>query len=268
MNRKRLLLLVGGGVALAFLCFIGALLLPDQDGDQPAQEAPAVAEADIDSKADADEEIALPTEIPEPTATPLPTNTPAPTNTPIPTPTNTPPPDPIIASGSGDSVVDIDKWSGPALLTINYSGGSNFVVWNFDSAGQEIDLLVNTIGSYKGTRPLDFLASEHTVRLSIESSGNWDFAILPLEEIRRSDVPGLLEGLGDDVVLLSEGEADLLVIDASSADSNFVIWGYGDDVDLLVNEIAPYTGTVIVPRGIFVLAIEAEGPWSIDVTGR
>ena len=60
----------------------------------------------------------------------------------------------------------------------------------------------------------------------------------------------------------------MLKVDASKAESNFAIWGYGDTRDLLVNEISPYTGVVIVPSGIIILVIEAEGPWSIEVTAR
>ncbi len=89
-----------------------------------------------------------PSDTPKPTDTPQPTNTPRPTNTPLPTATNTPIPEPIIISGSGDDVVDIDKWSGPAILIINYQGRSNFVISNYGAGGEKIDLLVNTIGSY------------------------------------------------------------------------------------------------------------------------
>lgn len=36
----------------------------------------------------------------------------------------------------------------------------------------------------------------------------------------------------------------------------------------LVNEMAPYQGTVIAGRDTIVLVIEAEGPWEIEVTVR
>jgi hypothetical protein len=204
---------------------------------------------------------------PKPTDTPLPTNTPRPTNTPQPTATDTPVPEPIVISGSGDDVVDIDKWSGPAILRITYHGGSNFVVWNYGTDGEKIDLLVNTIGSYEGTRPLDFMDDEFTTRFQIESSGQWEITILPFIEIRTEQVPSTFIGRGDDVIYLN-GEPDLLRIDASTAKSNFVIWGFGNRIDLLVNEIAPYDGVVIAGSDIFVLVIEAEGDWSIEVTSK
>ncbi len=78
----------------------------------------------------------------------------------------------------------------------------------------------------------------------------------------------MFEGTGDDVVYLDGDTPDLLKIDASKADSNFVIWGFGNTRDLLVNEIAPYDGVVIVSSDTSVLVIEAEGAWSIEVTTR
>jgi len=177
--------------------------------------------------------------------------------------------------GSGDSVVDVNKWNGPALLHTKYTGSSNFVVWNYDTNGEKIDLLVNTIGNYEGIRPLDFLDGEDTARLQIESSGQWEIQVLPLDQIRRVEIPSIFDGKGDDVVYLKGTEKpDLLKIDASQAKSNFAIWGYGSDRDLLVNEIAPYTGIIIIPNSLptssggLILVIEAEGNWSIEVTTR
>jgi hypothetical protein len=130
-----------------------------------------------------------------------------------------------------------------------------------------MDLLVNTIGAYEGTLPLDFMAEEDTARFQVESSGEWTIEVLPLLAIRGVDVPGTFSGTGDDVILLG-GAPDLLRIDASNARSNFAIWAYGDYRDLLVNEIAPYTGVVVAGPTTVILAIEAEGEWTIEVTSR
>jgi hypothetical protein len=208
-----------------------------------------------------------PTETKFPTVAALPTSTPRPTTTPRPTATRTPVPQPIIRSGTGDDVVDIDKWEGAALLHISYQGGRNFVVWSYDAAGNQMQLLVNTIGQYEGTVPLDFRADEHTARLQIESSGPWSLQVLPLSEIRILQVPSTFEGAGDDVVAFA-ATPDLLRVDASRAESNFVIWAYGQYVDLLVNEIAPYTGVVVAGSDTAVIAVTADGEWSIEVTAR
>jgi hypothetical protein len=129
----------------------------------------------------------------------------------------------IILTGSGDSVVDVSKWDGPAILDITYTGGSNFIVWSYGSDGERIDLLVNTIGAYRGKRPIDFRSDEHTVRFEIKSSGSWEIWVLPLEYITQFNIPGTYEGTGDDVIALVGGTPDLLTADASMASHNFII---------------------------------------------
>jgi len=164
--------------------------------------------------------------------------------------------------------VDVEKSADAALAQITYNGGSNFIVENFGASGERIELLVNTIGSYEGTRPLDFMANETTTRLQIKASGPWEIRIVPLYQGRTLDVPGTAEGTGDDVLILVGSSPDLLKIDASNATSNFIIMGYGDRRDLLVNEIAPYSGTVMLNEETVILEIVATGPWTVEVTSR
>ena len=204
---------------------------------------------------------------PWPTNTKAPTNTPRPTNTPKPTNTTTPTPEPVVLTGIGDGVVDF-VWSGLGLLHITYSGGSNFAVISYDTNGEYLDLLVNTIGSYEGTVPLNFMEKGAT-RFEIKSSGNWEIQILPLGMIRREVIPGTITGIGDDVIYLDGKDPDLVKVDASTAKSNFSIWAWSaTDVDLLVNEIAPYTGTVVALSDMYLLVVGADGNWSIEVTTR
>jgi hypothetical protein len=209
-----------------------------------------------------------PTNTPKPTSTPRPTNTPKPTNTPRPTPTFTPTPAPIDLSGKGNSIVNVEKWNGPALARIIYMGVGNFAVVNYGPDDERLNLLVNTIGKYEGTVPLDFLDGEQTVRLEVKSSGPWEMHVVPLGEVRFVDIPGKFDGKGDDVVYLSGDNPDVMKVDASDASGNFVIWGYGNSRNLLVNELAPYTGDSLMTSDTKVLAINAEGSWSIEIITR
>lgn len=204
------------------------------------------------------------------TFTPEPSATLGPTDTPLPTETATPLPDPIILSGSGDNVLDIAKWEGPAILKITHNGDGNFAVWNDDANGDHIDLIVNTIGSYQGTHALDFLDIEHTSRFEITAGGAWELQVLPFDSVRRENIPGIFQGTGSDVIAFNPTDAspDLLKADASGADRNFAIWTYGNGRDLVINEIAPYTGIVPIDDQTFVLVITATGPWSIEITAR
>lgn len=275
-KHRKLVIAVGAIFVLLFGCCLATQLFNGEEA-APAEvieEAVGVAQEQVEST-----DTPQPTDTPVPTDTPDPTDTPTPTPTPTPGPTNTPrptdtpvpptpTPEPIILTGSGDSVVDVDKGEDAALAHITYTAGSNFIVENYGPDGERIDLLVNTIGSYEGTRPLDFMANDTTKRFQIRSSGAWEIRVVPLTQARTLEVPGTAEGTGDDVLLLVGDTPDLLEADATDATSNFIVVGYGDRRDLLVNEIAPYYGTVILSPKTLILEIRATGPWTVDVSSQ
>jgi hypothetical protein len=212
-----------------------------------------------------------PSNTPPPTNTPEPTNTPAPTNTPVPTDTPVPPtatPEPIYLKGSGDSIVDTNNPFEVAIIHIKgNAAGRYFGVKNYGSDGQNIDLLVNTTEPYDGVRPLDFELDKHTTRLEITAVGTWEVWIQPVTAARVLNVPGAIEGKGDDVIILSGATPDLAKIKGNSEGRYFGVIGYsGESSDLLVNTTDPYEGTVMVSSGVFVLEIQAIGNWSIEVT--
>lgn len=210
----------------------------------------------------------VPTKTPAPTNTPKPTNTPRPTNTPAPTLTSTPAPDPVVLTGTGDQVVDVEKWAGPALAKITHQGGGNFIIWTFDSNGNKIELLVNTIGNFDGIVPLDFIDGQATARFQVTAGGSWEIQVLPMSEIRMVDIPGKFDGTGPDVVYLKGSNPDLLKVDGSKLKANVIVWAYSSKRSLVVNEIGPYSGTVILPKDAHFLVINATGEWSMEVTTR
>jgi hypothetical protein len=162
-----------------------------------------------------------------------------------------------------------NPWLGPGLLHITYTGYGNFAIWNYDAVGERIDLLVNVIGNYEGIVLLDFMKDEETKRFAVESEGDWTIEIRPIDMMRVENVPSTFTGTGDEVIRLRGGNPDLMKVDATG-DSNFAIWILiqGDGRDLAVNEIAPYQGTVVISKDTFVLIIEAEGEWSIEIMSR
>ncbi len=154
------------------------------------------------------------------------------------------------------------------MLHAKHTGSSNFALWNYGPGNQKIDLLVNTIGNYEGFRPLDFMDDEITTRFEVKADGEWQLDILPLTTAPIVDVPASVKQSGDYVFWL-RGSSDLLKAQSNS-DSNFVIYGYSasDRRKLLVNEIAPYSGTVMLPSNTYLIVVEAEGAWTIDVTAK
>jgi hypothetical protein len=199
-----------------------------------------------------------------PTATKRPTSTPKPTRT----PTNTPEPvETLLFSGQGDDVIKLNKWDGFAFLHITYSGARNFIVKNYDKDGNDIDLLVNTVGAYDGYLPLDLFDDEDTDRLEIKASGPWQVEVFPLEQdyFHTIEFPGEYYGIGDDVVMM-EKSASFIVIFSAEGTRNFIVKAISDSgSDLLVNDIAPYAGASIVKKDTFMFVIKATGPWYMGI---
>lgn len=213
------------------------------------------------------------TPTPPPTNTPKPTNTPQPTNTPKPTATATEKIilEPITFEGSGDSVIDfIVNWGDASLLEVENSGSSNFIVKSYDSNGEYLDLLVNTIGQYRGTLIIDVYSGEDTQRLEIKSSGNWKITAYPIEKeyLHVMIVPGKHNGNGDDVLFLAGDHPDIGTF-TNEEDTNFIVWGLSNSgMDLLINEIGPYSGTIILDSTTVMLEIHTEGNWTIETKAK
>lgn len=251
------------------LGFIASLFPSSDDGEEVA------VVTSVPTEVVPPEETQLPTEPPEPTDTPEPTNTPAPTNTPEPTstptevPRPTPLPEPVVLTGSGDSVVDFENPFPVSIVHITGNAArTNFVVWNYGADGSQYDLLVNTIDPYDGVVLMDAREGEYTKRFEITAVGEWTIVVDSVLAARELDVPGTIEGIGDDVIVLTGETPDLANIKGNETATNFVIWGYGSETDLLVNTIDPYEGTVILAGDTVVLAITAEGSWSIEVIAQ
>jgi hypothetical protein len=166
-------------------------------------------------------------------------------------------------SGRGDDVVELDIPDVAVVIELTHAGSANFAVWSLDPAFEYIDLLVNDIGRYDGTRPMQWDQDETVTGLEISANGDWTYEIRPLmQEPQRSC---LVEGSGDSAILLTDfadggGAADL----TNDGDSNFAVWAWGDGRDLLVNDIGPYQGTVRVSSGLVAWDITATRNWSID----
>lgn len=195
----------------------------------------------------------------------VPTNTPLPTNTPVPTPTNTPEPEPLIFTGNGNMVVDVNKWDGVAIIVATYRGSDNFIVRNYDQNNNELGLVFNGLYDYQGTRLLDVRDNEITTRLQVDTTGDWQIEVRPLKMATMLEPPFTYQGRDDDVILIRN--PDLLKYQA--AESNFIIYAFTEhEVDLVVNDIGPATGSVILPSDTLLLEINGDGTWSIEVTAK
>lgn len=200
-----------------------------------------------------------------------PSKTPTPQATKTPVPTATPTFAPLILTGTGDSIVDVDLapgFVGIALISGN-TASRHFAVSNYDANNQQIDLLVNTTDVYTGTVPIDFYDGQDTARFQVSATGDWTIELRPLTMARRFSAPNTILGSGDDVIYIMGNNLDTATIIANAASRHFSLQGIGDNgVDLLVNTTDAYTGTVILDPTTFILIINAVGDWTIEVKTR
>lgn len=170
----------------------------------------------------------------------------------------------IVYSGAGDTILQIELPAGPdsiGIATMSHSGSSNFAVWALDANLNQSGLLVNEIGSYAGTVPFNLSSSEQITAFEISADGPWTVTLRDVLTVREAPQGTTTTGQGDDV-LVYLGDATVADI-AHTGDSNFAVWSYGSDSDLLVNEIGAYTGQVRWQAGTALIQISANGAWTI-----
>lgn len=168
---------------------------------------------------------------------------------------------PATFTGNGDDIIDVPSDLSTAIVTAKNEGSRNFVVKALDSSMDSVDLLVNTIGAYEGTTMIGTKPATVS-HLEINSSGKWSITISPLE-----DTPSASNGKsykGDQVLFLRASDAKKLTF-TNSGKSNFVVKGITDSgsINLLVNDIGDYTGTV-VNKNYIMLIVTSSGTWSVS----
>jgi len=220
---------------------------------------------------------------PAPPAEAPPAEQPAPTPSPKPVPE----PEPIEFSGQGDDVSSkFTLESGITIITMTHSGDSNFAITLLDNAGGYVDLLVNEIGVFDGSKAIgvredNIIGAKPGIHLlDITADGNWTVLIKQPRPTSADAPPLNLTGKGSDVspfFVLDEG---LTVFEMThDGDSNFAIILLSTDgsvAKLLVNEIGSYSGkkamgvkqgNIIGARpGIHILSIMADGNWTVSIS--
>jgi hypothetical protein len=170
-------------------------------------------------------------------------------------------------TGHGSKVIKLNLDQGHLhTATITYQGSANFIVTTIDGSGQEIDLLVNEIGGYSGTTPIDFKDTAPAA-LKIDAAGTWKVIIKVAEEAPLWT--GKMSGKGDTVVRISPDAVSGLttVSFTHNGSSNFVVEVYThDNWDLLVNEIGSYSGETVLPSDAVLVVIGADGNWTFQAT--
>lgn len=234
-----------GAAWLALIGLVGVFGDTDETTDAAAQ-SDAVVEV-IEEPAQGPDETP-----PAEQTTPEPVPELEPEPEPEPTPESTIPAQEF--SGTGDKILQFN--SGPFVATITHRGNSNFAVWAMNDQLDDVNLLVNQIGSYQGV----VLGSDNTYGgLRITGDGRWTVSVVPVSQAPTASGP--VTGSGD-AVFLWTGPSRTVARITHDGSSNFAVWLFtSSDRDLLINDIGAYQGEQIIEDGLF--EITADGAWSI-----
>lgn len=233
---------IGSVVVLAALAAVGSTMKPSGPATSPLGSSPTPTAAGLPTSG-------LVSESPATSSVPPPTAAFA----------------PITLKGTGKKVAKFTIPDGSAAIAVaTYGGSSNFAVTSIAADGSSNDLLVNTIGRYKGTVLFDYQSGQHSVAFQVEAAGAWTIVIKPVASARVWDGATTLTGTGDDVVQIVPASSGLVTLDiASKGQGNFAVSAFSPSgSDLLVNEIGKFSGQVLLPDGSFALSVTADGTWS------
>lgn len=152
----------------------------------------------------------------------------------------------IEISGSGVTSTDFFNIAGGlTIFEFSNSGRGNFITYLLDEEGNELTLVVNEIGSVSGRKAMYLHNGKYF--LNIEIGGSWEFIINQPRFLETKTIPYTFTGDSPDV-------SDLVLLDGLveinykfSGSGNFIVNllnEYGEEVELLVNEIGKTSGTI------------------------
>jgi hypothetical protein len=165
---------------------------------------------------------------------------------------------PITITGRGQTATNqITPRSARSIAQFTHSGSRNFVV--YVNRGSQRELLINTIGSYQGERPI--LGTE-PLTFDIEADGNWSMALRPIP----SGAAAPFSGTGDRVSGLFDPPAVGPWEFANAGRANFVVYLYcGSARQLIENRIGDFTGSATTRFGMgpCFWEVQSDGKWEL-----
>lgn len=255
-------------IAAVFVFIVG--LAAAAGPSDPQDGSTAAAESTTTAKPTATSGQAPATTTPATTASTTPTTAKPTTTTARPTTTTAAPLAPTVYEGSGTAVVTVKLAPSQIIVNASHGGSSNFIVKPVDQTGTAGSSLINEIGPYSGR----LLVPDPTkvVALSVKADGPWRFEfneLRPGVTVNVAKVGEPYNGNGKDVVMVALPSTGLVKAAFTATASNFIVRPYdssGRGSSSLVNEIAPWSGEVIVKNATVLLDVDATGPWTMTLT--
>jgi hypothetical protein len=166
---------------------------------------------------------------------------------------------PITINGNGDETIQNISLPSPfSKVTLSHSGNSNFAVTAY--FGNDQELLVNEIGTYKGST---FIATTDSVDLDIDADGSWSGTISGVGKSPTATFSGKGDNVSGFFNPPTRGSWEI----SHQGTSNFVVWLHCiGGSDLVVNEIGNYAGETIISfeSGPCLWVVNADGTWSLN----
>jgi hypothetical protein len=170
---------------------------------------------------------------------------------------------PRVYTGSGDSVIKIDK-PGDSICLATITGNKASRFFAVQGVDGDKDLLVNTTDPYSGTTLLD-VHGGGTTELQVSAKGPWSITLAPINSAPEL-TSGSNSGIGD-AVLKYVGGTGIAAITGNKGGRFFAVSEYTDSgSDVLVNTTDVYSGSVPLSAGPALVEIQAIGSWSINVS--
>jgi hypothetical protein len=193
----------------------------------------------------------------------------------LPTPTQTYSAQSNYFNGTGDGVTPygIDFAAGPLIINASHLYGSSeadFVVVLKDAVtGVDQMVLVKAVGDYRGSRAFGIDAGFYV--LEIQAEGTWRIELNQTFYVYGEPLPQTYSGLGDAVRAPIASESGVVRFNFSHRGMGpFVVTlldRNGGTVERVVDERGRYSGSVFVHvSGIFIIDIQADGPWRMSAT--
>lgn len=169
---------------------------------------------------------------------------------------------PFTFKSSGDKTTDgFSLKKGFVIVDAQHTGESNFAVKLIKGEKTE-DLLVNTIGKYKGQTLALTTSDDYT--LEVKADGPWTITLTQSAPPVRSS--SALKGKGDTVMTVSIKDTEANFTFSHTGKENFAVLVGGKY--LLVNEIGTYSGSKTYSMddaGTYIISVKADGYWSIGI---
>lgn len=183
-----------------------------------------------------------------------------------------PEPAPIVLSGTGQQASQkFTLENGLSVFRMTHDGTSNFSITLMDGEGRRIELLVNEIGRFDGSKAVG-ISGKGEYLLDISASGGWTVTIERPRPETAVGKPITLKGTGQQASSFVKLDKGLVVFKLKhSGDSNFAVLLMdkdGNRENLLVNEIGEFDGSKAVRinrSDIYLMDITADGQWEISI---